>query len=694
MKIVLSLIVLSLTVFSSYSQIREKIGEELLKTFSTPHPYKGNAESEYKKVWSENIYEENATYIAVHFKKLELHKNDYLVIRNPDNSRYWKYSNLDNQRKSFWSIHIYGEKLVIEIFSKESDGSYGYEIDKIAKGFVIIDDSDFRAICGQDDTMSAKCFMINEPFIYEKSKAVARLLIQGTSACTGWLIGSEGHLMTNEHCIQNQSDANNVIIEFMAESSSCNIDCNVFLGCSGNIVATSTTLVKKSSNLDYSLLKLPVNISQTYGYLQLRSEGAIVNEKIYIPQHPSGWAKRIAYNSSHPNDTDGFARVQTITAPRCGGVGSDVGYYADTRNGSSGSPVLGYDDNFVVALHHCGSCLNRGVPIQQIIDDLGKSIPKNALGSIISGPDELCIGDIGTYHITNVPNNATITWSATYILSGQGTNEVTIGAFTGNPTMNLSVEIDYNNNILNYDKTISVVPQNTSYTPTISLHPNNPSNLTCCGQTYTFPHAQCTNYPSNGLQAVWEWDIQYQNPLDIYGFSQTGISANITAQKNTYSPLIVTSKAGYVNPPCTTPYNWSDTVTRYYGTISLSKVANSESLNNLSIYNSQLPVKEYFIQNENNLYVETLSLYEWLDLKYSNKNLDKDETQNIINMLNNEDSFNNMNIQVYDFYGVKVFNENYGEGNHRINFSDLSNGVYFIKYNFNQFNTTRKIIKK
>ena len=42
---------------------------------------------------------------------------------------------------------------------------------------------------------------------YVRAKAVARLLIGGTSACTGWLIGSEGHLLTNEHCIHNASDA-------------------------------------------------------------------------------------------------------------------------------------------------------------------------------------------------------------------------------------------------------------------------------------------------------------------------------------------------------------------------------------------------------------------------------------------------------------------------------------------------------
>jgi hypothetical protein len=72
----------------------------------------------------------------------------------------------------------------------------------------------------------------------------------------------------------------------------------------------------------------------------------------------------------------------------CSGTGyNDVGYWADTQGGSSGSPVLGYADHKVVALHHCrgsagcasGSSTsddpNRGVPIQLVIADLDSQGP-------------------------------------------------------------------------------------------------------------------------------------------------------------------------------------------------------------------------------------------------------------------------------------------------------------------------------
>lgn len=210
-------------------------------------------------------------------------------------------------------------------------------------------------------------------------KSLARLLINGTSACTGWLIGDDGHLMTNEHCVENSIDANNVTVEFMAEGNNCATDCRSWFGCPGVIEATSTNLVRVNSNLDYSLLQLPNNVSNQYGYLQLREDGANQNEQIYIPQHPGGWGKRIALESTNPNDTGGVARIFSLNEPSCSGTGNDIGYFADTQGGSSGSPVIGYNDNLVVALHHCGNCPNRGVPIQDIIDDLGNDIPNNAI---------------------------------------------------------------------------------------------------------------------------------------------------------------------------------------------------------------------------------------------------------------------------------------------------------------------------
>ena len=123
------------------------------------------------------------------------------------------------------------------------------------------------------------------------------------------------------------------------------------------------------------MLRRHGNVTGTYGYMQFRDTLPALDERIYIPQHPGAKGKMLAVNS----DTDGpYAKIYSTNETPCSGGPGDIGYYADTEGGSSGSPVLGYNDNLVVALHHCANCPNRGVPIPSIISDLGGNIPNDA----------------------------------------------------------------------------------------------------------------------------------------------------------------------------------------------------------------------------------------------------------------------------------------------------------------------------
>lgn len=308
----------------------------------------------------------------------------------------------------------------------------------------------------------------------------------------------------------------------------------------------------------------------------------------------------------------------------------------------------------------------------------------------IEGPDEMCVGVSSTYSITNVPYGATINWgyptNKMYVISGQGTPNCTFGAFTSGNDNYITTTITYNGNTNVYVKNINIISGSTQQIPSIIIAPDNPFNLICCGQTYTFSHAVCNN---NCTNIEWTFNIYYQNPLDFYVFSNKGNIGSITAQKNTLAPLIVGARARNLPQNCGTPTAWSNEISRYYGTVS----SNSRLSSDINNYNNELPLNEYYSNSDNNLHIETVDLYIWLEYKFGNRNLEKNEIEKIKRFIENEKHFKNVKVQIYNFYGIKVFDNDFKQGNYIINLSNFEIGVYFIKYNYGNILNTKTIIK-
>jgi hypothetical protein len=363
-------------------------GERIERHLETPHPYGLSDSPVPRPVWSETLRHPGATYIQVHFARFELADGDHVVVRSPGDERSWRYeglgrAGLGRHPLGFWSSRIPGDTAVIELHTRHTQGGYGFTIDGFIRGLDVdeIDDVNLptpSAICGNDDAEWAKCYMGSEPEMYEEARAVSRLDLPGSN-CTGWLVGCEGHLMTNNHCIGSAWEAQNTDYEFMAEGATCQTNCSSSFACPGPIEATTATLIKTNAALDYTLVQLPTNVSDTYGFMQLREEGPVLDERIYIPQHPAGWGKRIAVSSDHSSDQSGFCEVFSLNRPPCSGGPGDIGYYCDTQGGSSGSPVLAYSDHRVVSLHHCAHCPNRGLNIADVVASIGDDLPACAL---------------------------------------------------------------------------------------------------------------------------------------------------------------------------------------------------------------------------------------------------------------------------------------------------------------------------
>ncbi|GMG15567.1 unnamed protein product [Phytophthora fragariaefolia] len=318
-----------------------------------------------------------ADFIAVHFKEFNLPDNDYVQVRAADpaakDTRVLQYRGNDSSG-SFFSDALSASSVIVELFTDaastmntaNASECVGFAVDSyqfLGQGSTL--NGSKEEVCGADNSQEARCYS-GYGNVFQASNAVVRLLIKkstGSFFCTGWLLGSEGHVITNHHCISTQAHARNTEFEFMAEGYSCNVNCASPRSCRGDILASYSTLIYADPTLDYALVKLPYNPTGQYGYLQLRSSGAVMNERVYVPQHPSGWGKRIAIKTDN-----GWGRVASLTTGGC--ADNQVAYYLDTQGGSSGSPVISWSDNSVIALHHCGGCPNTAINSYKLVNDM------------------------------------------------------------------------------------------------------------------------------------------------------------------------------------------------------------------------------------------------------------------------------------------------------------------------------------
>ncbi len=384
---------LFLLFFSCFAQAQQplKVGTYEDIHLETPHPYPAGTK-EQPVVWRYILRHPGATYLSVHFKKFHLAPGDRVIIRGLKGLEKYEFTGKGvMDAGTFWATHINDDAIEIMLLSTNREPGYGFIIDRYAHGFRRLDvrdpldenDDIFakkpfpepKAICAPDDKKNAICYANTYPDEYNKARAVARLLINGSSLCTGSLISCQNHFITNNHCIATQSDATNTDYEFMAEAPNCG-DANCQL-CFPGVKFTGGTLLATDAPKDYALIQITSGDPQaTYGYIKIDNRTAVVDEQIFIPQHPGGRAKEFGIESSHSSDASGRCEVFSTNEPACQTGGPpDVGYYCDTEGGSSGSPVLAVSNLRMIALHHCANCPNRGVPITSIMQDIGSLLP-------------------------------------------------------------------------------------------------------------------------------------------------------------------------------------------------------------------------------------------------------------------------------------------------------------------------------
>ncbi|WP_433827525.1 trypsin-like serine peptidase [Actinoplanes sp. CA-015351] len=310
-----------------------------------------------------------ASYVKVHFDRMAMLPGDYLTVSNPSGTESYRYDAPKEPESSRWAMSITGETAVVRMHRAVNPlglgdllGDLGVRVDRVAKGFDRTEKASKRqkagpgreeSVCGADTSSDAVCYQSADPVAYTKSKAIARLLINGTELCTGWRVGPQNRMITNNHCLTSTGEAYDTEVWFNYQCAKCG-GYDVFKPTKvwgDKVLATDKTL-------DYTLFSVDGFATvEKFGYLTFDTTRPVRGQELYVPQHPAGEPTKIA---GAKGDKASNCAVEN---PDYTGytAHSDVSYFCDTAGGSSGSPVLSRRTNKVVALHHFGGCPNSGV---------------------------------------------------------------------------------------------------------------------------------------------------------------------------------------------------------------------------------------------------------------------------------------------------------------------------------------------
>ena len=321
------------------------------------------------------VRDPGATYIRVHFSRFELAAGERVLVSDPDGNDLRVYEGRGpHGTGEFWAFSVTGEAAVIRTQSALGDGS-GFEVDSYGRGYAPwpggSDPVTPESVCGTQDWRDVTCYQASYPTEYEKARGAVKALIGCCSACTAFKVSDSGQYLTNNHCTASTSGVQSTELRFEYQASSCGSAANAYTGS-----VMGSQMLKTDPTYDYTLFTTSGS-SASIPCLELDPRLPPVGERIYIAGHPAGGVKKLSIESDR--NAGGLCAVDAAPYPG-NGADTDVGYFCDTTNGSSGSPVLSGETHKVVALHHFGGCLNSGGRIDRIYGQISGQLDSCAGG--------------------------------------------------------------------------------------------------------------------------------------------------------------------------------------------------------------------------------------------------------------------------------------------------------------------------
>ena len=336
--------------------------EVLAPPIETPHPYP-NIGSADVPAWTMAVpclAYDGATWVKLHFVDFQLGACDYVVVADLAGNTRNRYDS--TEASEFWALAVPGNTAVVSLYSNARGNDFGFKIDKIGYGFPDLGllPTDlcggllaFSGTCCDRPLSSLEDIRCHSgtPF-YGAGLPVARIVYGFDDVCwgaaSGFLVNSQGMMLTSEQVIASDADAILAEAQFLFEDTYCGVPLVLehYLGGPLNRILRyrGWNVIASDADCDFTLFGLlggqvPARL---FGTIPPEAQNPAVGCDIVVPQHPKARPKEISFGTV----TNGGARdAQGACA------GNALSYSIDSCSGSYGAPVLDADSLKFVAVH-------------------------------------------------------------------------------------------------------------------------------------------------------------------------------------------------------------------------------------------------------------------------------------------------------------------------------------------------------
>jgi V8-like Glu-specific endopeptidase len=293
------------------------------------------------QIWKKTISVPGAKAIIVHVNNFKPSAGSKLFVYSPDGKDILGGFDAKSNADTLLNISpLAGNEIVIE---------YDVPANQIDKGIIEINrierDTVGFSTKSSTNTYDEYACMINTQ-CYQKSawrnevNATVKLIISdqyGSYYCTGTLVNNTANknkfiLITANHCITNQTDANNTSLCFEYESPNCNNTAPLQIK-----MQTGTKLLATSEYVDFSLLEAKQTVPFEYQlYMAGWSKSTSTSGPFATLHHPNGLPKKISTDEDETNLAKGQYDIYLSNSMWI------VNNYevGSTAGGSSGAPLF------------------------------------------------------------------------------------------------------------------------------------------------------------------------------------------------------------------------------------------------------------------------------------------------------------------------------------------------------------------